>query len=115
MQFHTTKFGTLDIDSERIILFPDGMAGFESHRHWVLLSESDDDTVGWLQSLTDPAVAFLVVTPNRFVPGYAIQVDRADLITLPWSRDDQTLIVVIISDHDGTLTANLRIAAFDQH
>ena len=71
MKFHTTKFGTLDIDSERIILFPDGIAGFESHRHWVLLSESDEETIGWLQSLTDPAVAFLVVTPHRFVPGYA--------------------------------------------
>ena len=108
MQFHTSKFGTLEIDSQRIILFPDGIVGFESHRHWVLLSEDNDDSIGWLQSLSDGELAFLVVTPQRFVEGYEMKLHRSQLLTVPWSREDRSLTLAIVSDHDGTLTANLK-------
>jgi flagellar assembly factor FliW len=108
MQFHTSKFGSLEIDSQRIILFPDGIVGFESHRHWVLLSEDNDDSIGWLQSLSDSELAFLVVTPQRFVEGYEMKLHRSQLLTVPWSREDRSLTLAIVSDHDGTLTANLK-------
>ena len=108
MKCKTSRFGELDIASDRIILFPDGIIGFEDKRHWVLLSEGEDDSVGWLQSLNDGALAFLVVTPHRFVEDYSLKVHRSQLMTLPWSPEDRSLTLAIVSDHEGRLTANLK-------
>ncbi len=108
MQFHTSKFGPLKIDSDRILLFPEGLVGFESHRHWVLLSERDNESVGWLQSLSDGDLAFLVVTPHRFVTDYSLQIHRSQLLALPWAPEDRSLTLAIVSNHDGNLTANLK-------
>ncbi len=108
MKFETSRFGPIEIDSERILLFPEGVVGYESHRHWVLLSENESDNVGWLQSLSDGSLSFLVVTPHRFVPDYALQIHRNQLLSLPWSPEDETLTLALVSDHDGTLTMNLK-------
>jgi len=108
MKCNSSRFGQLDIASDRIILFPDGMIGFPQARHWVLLSEGDDDSVGWLQSLTDGELAFLVVTPHRFVEDYSLKIHRSQLMTLPWSPEDRSLTLAIVSDHGGKLTANLK-------
>ncbi len=108
MKFDTTKFGSLEINSDRIILFPDGLVGFEQYRHWVLLSEGKDDSVGWLQSVTDATLAFLVVTPHRFVQDYQLRVHRNQLLTMPWAPSDRTLTLAIVSDRSGSLSVNLK-------
>ena len=40
MQVKTSRFGTVEIQPEDILLFSRGLIGFESHRHWVLLADS---------------------------------------------------------------------------
>jgi flagellar assembly factor FliW len=77
-------------------------------RHWVLLSENGDDAVGWLQSLNDAALAFSVITPHRFVPDYVLRIDRQQFSALPWSETDSSIILVLVSQHDDKLTANLK-------
>ena len=108
MKCDTSRFGQLDIASDRIILFPDGIIGFAEARHWVLLSEGEDDSVGWLQSLTNGDLAFLVVTPHRFVEDYSLKIHRSQLMSLPWAPEDRSLTLAIVSDHGGRLTANLK-------
>lgn len=109
MKFDTTNFGQLEIDPESIILFPDGIIGFERARHWVLLSESQDDAVGWLQSLNDPELAFSVITPHEFVPQYALRVDRQQFSSLPWLSDDAAIVLSLVSKQpNGKYTANLK-------
>lgn len=108
MEFLSTKFGRLTVESDRIILFPDGLIGYEDHRHWILLSEGDDESVGWLQSLSDAGLAFLVVTPERFIPSYELRIHRSQLLTLPWAPEDRSMTLAIVSDNNGTLTANLK-------
>ena len=57
MQIETSRFGTLTIEADAIVLFPDGIVGFPQQRHWVLLRESESQTLGWLQSVNDPELA----------------------------------------------------------
>ena len=109
MNFTTRRFGNIAIDSDRILLFPQGIIGYETHRHWVLLSEKGSDTVGWLQSLADGDLSFLVVTPHRFVPRYELQIHRNQLLSLPWSPADEALTLAIVSgESSGELTINLK-------
>jgi flagellar assembly factor FliW len=108
MLINTNKFGSLEIDAEALIVFPDGIVGFEDQRHWVLLSESNSSSVGWLQSVRDPGLAFCVVTPNAFVRSYALRISRNQLEALPWSREDSSLVLALVSCHDGQLSMNLK-------
>ena len=108
MQFETAKFGQIEIDPECILLLPHGLIGFEQHRHWVLLSDAESDAVGWLQSLRDPQTAFLVATPQRFVPDYRVRVSREEFETLPWSSEDKTIAVAIVNKHADDFTINLK-------
>ena len=108
MKYDTRKFGTLELDPDAILVFPDGLIGFQNQRHWVLLSESNSDTVGWLQSLDDPGLAFCVVTPGAFVAEYALRVHRRELDELPWSREDRSLVLALVSNQGAYLTMNLK-------
>ena len=70
MNVETTRFGRLEVDSDDLLVFPAGLFGLESCRHWVLLADAQNDALGWLQCTSRPDVAVAVVTPRRFVPDY---------------------------------------------
>ncbi len=108
MKYQTDHFGLLEIDADGILHFPDGIIGYEQHRHWALLAEEGDNAVGWLQSLTDPGLALSLVSPHRYVRNYVLRVDRSEIACLPWSQQDSALVFVVVSEHEGKLTANLR-------
>jgi flagellar assembly factor FliW len=108
MEFNTSRFGTLQIDTDAILLFPEGVIGFPAQRHWVLLREGKSPTFGWLQSISDPELAFAVVTPTAYAPDYQLRFHRDEVATLPWSVTDETLVLAIVSRNDDYLTINLK-------
>src|SRR5437762_2039631 len=108
MQISTTRFGNLEIKADDILLFPSGLAGFETCRHWVLLEDSANEAVGWLQSISDSAVALPVVSPRRFLPDYQVRIARNQLALLQLSAVDEAYILAVVSKHESRFTLNLR-------
>lgn len=108
MEITNTRFGTLVVEPEDILFFPLGLIGFEACRHWILLADSENDAVAWLQSIVRPEVAVAVVSPRRFVDGYRLRVDPAELEGLNLSDDHETFILVVIGYHEGNWTLNLK-------
>ena len=82
MQIHTTRFSLVEIDVADILLFPHGVIAFEDCRHWVLLGDEDNASLGWLQSITRGEVALAAVSPRRFAPEYQVHVTRGQLHSL---------------------------------
>ena len=82
MKIETTRFGSVEIEPDDLLQFSAGMLGLEDCRHWVLLADTENDALGWLQSTSRPEIAFAVVTPRRFVPDYQIRVSRGELAPL---------------------------------
>lgn len=108
MQISTTRFGPVEIDVEDILLFPHGVIALEACRHWVLLSDAENDSLGWLQCVNQADVALPVVSPRRFVPHYRVHVTRGQLAPLELSHFDQTYVLSIVSKSDDELTLNLK-------
>jgi flagellar assembly factor FliW len=108
MQIKTTRFGPIDIEADDILLFPHGLIAFEDCRHWVLLADSHNDSLGWLQSVSHAEIALPVVSPRRFAPEYQVRVTRGQLAPLEISHFDQTFVLAVVSQSDGDLTLNLR-------
>ncbi len=109
-KFHTARFGEVEISPSEIITLPEGLLGFNHIHRYVLLKDPEQAPFLWFQSLDDPDLAFVVVDPFIFFPGYEIQVKPMELATI--QLDDLTkatvLTIVTIPPDPMNLTANLR-------
>ncbi len=108
MQLKTTRFGLVEIQADDVIHFPAGLIGLEHCRQWVLLADSANDALAWLQCITDPEVALAVVSPGRFVPGYQVRVYRGELAPLSLTNVRSAQVLAVVGKSDATLTLNLK-------
>ncbi len=112
MDVFTTRFGVLSVQPQDEILFENGLIGLEDCRRWVVLTDSNNPSLGWLQNLEQGHIAVGIVSPRRFVPEYQLRVDRTDLRTLGLATIRDAEVVVIASrqanGQPSHLTLNLR-------
>ncbi len=108
MQITSSRFGVMEIDESDIIVMPHGLIGFETSKHWVLLSNPQNSAVAWLQSLTQSHVAVPVVSPRRFEPNYRVHIAKRDLAQLQMRPSDSIYVLSVVSRNNGLLTANLK-------
>lgn len=108
MQISTTRFGLVAIQPEDILHFPEGMLGLEGCQRWVLLADSGNDALAWLQSTSRPEIALAVVHPKRFVPDYQLHVARRELEPLELASLAEAEMLAVVNAHGGELTLNLK-------
>lgn len=108
MDVFTTRFGLLSVQSHDEITFEHGLIGLEDCKRWVVLTDSANPALGWLQNLEQGHIAVGVVSPRRFVPEYQLRVDRSDLRTLGLATIRDAEVVVIASRQEIGITLNLR-------
>ena len=107
MRIETTRFGPIEVDVTKVVVFHDGLLGFPRHRRFALLQSLPDSVFYWMQSLDDPALAFVVCDPLTFVSDYQVPVrpDDVEALGLRDLADGQVLVIVNKVGND--LTANL--------
>jgi flagellar assembly factor FliW len=108
MKVDTTRFGCVDVEPDDLLHFPGGVLGLEHCRHWVLLADAENDALGWLQSTSQPATAFAVVCPRRFVPDYQVRVPRAELAPLELVEIRDAHVLTIVGRGERGVTLNLK-------
>jgi len=109
MTIETTRFGTIPLDPERILIFPDGVLGFPGLTKYLLLETGENSLFYWLQSVEDPSLAFVVMDPSELLPDYASRV----LAVMPdkaFEVNDLSLMVVVTipGENMEEMTANLQ-------
>lgn len=108
MKLDTTRFGTVEIQADDILFFRYGLFGFEEQQQWVLLSDTNNAAVAWLQSMQRADLAMPVISPRRFVSEYQVQLDERQISLLNLTREDQAYVLSIVSRNGQELTTNLR-------
>jgi flagellar assembly factor FliW len=108
MNVETTRFGTVEIEDDRVLTFPDGLLGFSSFKRFCLLRPSDDSVFLWLQSLEEPSLAFVVTDPSQFVPEYVVPIRPEQMETLGLQSTEEAQVLVIVNKREQQLTANLQ-------
>ena len=108
MNVETTRFGTVQIDEDRIIDFSAGLLGFSSFKRFALLQPDDEGIFFWLQSLDAPELAFVVTDPALWLPEYQATIRREQMEQLQLSSLEEAQVFVIVNKYDNTLTANLQ-------
>lgn len=108
MKIETTRFGTVEIEDQDILDFECGLIGFNDSKQWVILADTENPAVAWLQSLLDPSLAMAVVSPRRFIPNYQVRLSASELSPIRLTDVDQAFVLCVVSRNDNRLTMNLR-------
>ena len=107
----TKELGKITLDPEQLLSFPEGLYGFRDFHEFALVEESAENPFKWLQSTSDPALAFIVIQPELILSGYRPEVAREDLQSIGLSGVDESLVflIVTIPENDPeSMTANLQ-------
>jgi flagellar assembly factor FliW len=90
----TERFGVLQVKEEDIIVFPKGPLGFENYKSWVLV---ENGLLGWLQSVEDEALAFVVGNPFEFYGDYQFDVTETEMKELGIKSKEEVNVLSIVS------------------
>lgn len=105
VSIETSRFGKVDIKKDSILSFPNGIIGFSEYNEFVVLEHKEP--FSWLQSTSNPALAFVVVDSINFGETYK---DKPSFENsgLELRNDDEFAILVLIAVNDDKVTVNLK-------
>ncbi len=116
MSIESTRFGTLEIDQDKLLNFPNGLAGFEKDRRFVILHEDgvpprgdgsgqerrlreEEHVVHYLQCADDPDLTIPVVDPAIFGFDYDMTLTTDDLNLLEVKDGDFVAVLLGVSKY----------------
>ncbi|MCM1272706.1 MAG: flagellar assembly protein FliW [Clostridium sp.] len=113
MKAETKFFGTIDIDDDKIIHFPNGIIGFDYLKNFALIFDSEREEpskISWLQSMEEPLMVLPVINPIDITESYNPLVEDELMKNIGDPADEDILILVSMSiPSDLTkMTANLK-------
>lgn len=110
MKLNTKNFGEIEIDNQKIIHFPEGIPGFEDERQFVIINTEDEENpFGWLQSVTNPDLAFVIINPFFAYPNYDIIIPETAQKKLKINDEKDVVVfsIVVVPEDMEKMTANL--------
>ncbi len=106
----TTRFGDIAIDEDRIIFFPEGLLGFPEQKDYIIQQHKPGSPFYWLQSVTLPYLAFVIINPFLGEKNYLVELPPADQAYFNGIEDGRTLALALVTikpDAVPPLTMNL--------
>ena len=109
MQIETVRFGKVDIDEKKVLVFREGLPGLEQHKDFAILQFEPGNPILWLQSTKDPSICLPVVDSFAVCPDYAFNIsdDDAQALDLKSPEDLHVMSVLVIPESIEQMTMNL--------
>lgn len=114
MEIQTKRFGRITVRESDFIVMKGSILGYEQLKRFVLLHPEEETPLWWLQSVDEPALAFIVVNPRVVNPGFAPTVTEEDLQLLGIRNPESIALLSIVTIRSdpcqiaSQVTANLR-------
>lgn len=114
MQVKTKHFGTVDIDDNKVISFPNGLFGFSEYKKFAIIYELTEDgeipIINWLQSLEDKDVALPIMNPISIIPNYNPTIEDELIKPLGECNETNIIFYTVVNAHKEVekLTTNLK-------
>ncbi len=109
VRFDTMRFGALSVSEDKIIRFVQGLPGFKDLKRFIMIDHDAEGLFKWLQSVDNPAVAFLMTDPNAYRPGYTVPLKKleAECLGVRDARNIVAMVMVCVS-RDNEISLNLK-------
>ena len=111
MKLNTPYLGEIEYNLDEIIIFENGLYGFEEKQEFILVNLEDPDfPFNWLQSIDDENLSFILTSPFLFINDY--EFDLSDNLTdeLEIKNHEDVLILntVVLNEKLEKSTINLQ-------
>ena len=86
MKINTKKFGEIEIEEEKIIVFENGIIGFPDLKHFALIHDAEEGTnagIRFLQSVEEPGFAMPVMDPLPLILSDSVLLHQKIQIRMP--------------------------------
>ncbi len=97
MIIETTRFGSMEIDEQKIIKFGPGLLAFEDLSDYALIDIAENRDFKWLQSIKEPDLSFLLVDPFIANPDYRVELQAEMMEKLNIAQAEDVLIYTIVT------------------
>ena len=110
MLVETTRFGSITVEENDILTFPEGMLGFSKIHQYVLVERTDDSLFLWLQAMKKASVAFPLLEPQLFERNYRVELAEEDQkeLELKDLKHAKVFAIITIPSDPTKMTANLK-------
>lgn len=108
MEKINTRFGEVEYDPQNLLHFPAGLIGLPNLRHFIVMPNKKQGPLFWIQSVDEPAMAFVLTDPTNFFLDYVVTPDHAEKQTLHIDEGDECFVLSIVTvPPDQNITLNL--------
>lgn len=101
LKIKTLHFGEIEVESDKVFGFPDGLLGFENYNSFVLINHDDTAPLRWLISIDDPNIGFPLINPwmvdLEYNPGRNINLES-----------EAVFVVITLGNKERVMTANMK-------
>jgi flagellar assembly factor FliW len=109
MQINTVRFGPIEIDESKLIIFDEGIPGLDEYKRYALLQFEESYPIIWLQSVDEGAICLPVLDTFVVIKDYVFDIEDADVkaLELKGPEDLHIVSVLVIPEEIKGMTANL--------
>lgn len=115
ISIETPRFGKLEVEEDRLFLFPEGLVGLPNLKRFMILDYKDTE-LQWLQSVDEPDMAFIIVSPFLIAEEYQFELPEAarTLLEIDDLQDVSTYVIIrvdaekVIANLQGPIVINGR-------
>ncbi len=110
MKIKTRDFGEILVGEEDIIDFTTGIYGFDDYKKYIILKDSPEDDIMFLQSLDNMDLSFVLIDPYAIFIDYNPILNEDDLYELKstGTAELKYLVIAIIKEDIKESVVNLK-------
>ncbi len=113
MQVKTKHFGEVNVDETKVIVFEEGIYGFENLQKYAILYDNEDNEMQafcWLQSIDDIEICLPMIDPIAWFNTYSPEIKDEYIVKIGELNETDLSIfsVIVVPDKFEDITANLK-------
>lgn len=108
MRVETLRFGTLEVEKEDLIRFPEGLVGLSRLRQFVLFRDPRSADLYWLQSTDQAELAWALVHASKLGSAFCLDWNEVDLKVLDLADLCDAEVFLVLNRVKGDVTCNLK-------
>lgn len=93
----TTRFGEVEYQEENLLVFPQGLIGLKHLKNFVVMPNKKESPLFWIQSVDDPAMAFVLTNPHDFFSDYVVDIQDEERLNLEVGEEDDIFILTVVT------------------
>lgn len=111
MKIKSSRLGEIEVDEENIVIFANGIPGFEYTQQYVFIHPEPESPMTIMQSIEDENAGFIVADPFLFYANYEFQIPENVQKELGIQKENEVAVWCVVSVPEQVQDATVNLFA----